>query len=145
MRGVESDRRQQRLHFAPEIVGHPLALRLVAIRVAQEPDPDGSHRREDLLVERAVFFGNQRLRPFADAVEYRAHLMQRHSGRGRLGAKLLAQASDTYFEKLIQIAADDAKEPQTLQQRNARVLRKCQYPLVESQLRELSVDQRRIA
>ena len=71
--------------------------------------------------------------------------MQRHSGRRRLGAKLLAQASNAYFEKFIEIAADNAKEAQTLQQRNARVLSKCQHPPVESKQRELAIDQRRIA
>ena len=71
--------------------------------------------------------------------------MQGHSGRRRLGAKLLAQASNAYFEKFIEIAADNAKEAQTLQQRNARVLSKCQHPPVESKQRELAIDQRRVA
>ena len=145
VRRIEPDRRQQRLDLAPEIVGDPLSLRFVAVRVAQQPDSGGGHRGQHLLVERAVFFGNQRLRFLADAIENRAHVVQRHSGRGRLGPKLLAQARDAYFEKLVEIAADDAKESKALEQRNAVILRKRQYAAVERQLRKLAVDQRRIA
>src|SRR5262249_57615597 len=71
--------------------------------------------------------------------------MQRHARRWRLHTQLLAQPRDADLEELVQIAADDAQEAQPLEQRDRWILRQREHAPVERQLRELAIDQRRIA
>ena len=63
---IESDRREQRPDLALEIVGYPGALRGVAFGAAQHAHSRGVQRRQDLLVERSIHRGDQRLRAQAD-------------------------------------------------------------------------------
>ena len=59
MRGIEPDRRQHGLHFALEIVGHPRALRGIAIVVPQQADAGLRQRGQDGLVQQPVLFRDQ--------------------------------------------------------------------------------------
>ena len=69
MRRIEADRRQQRLHFAPEIIGNPRALRGVALAVPQEADAGLRQRGQDRLVQQSILFGHEHPGFVADDAE----------------------------------------------------------------------------
>ena len=69
--------------------------------------------------------------------------MQRYAGRRRLDAELLAHTGDADLEEFVEIAADDAQEAQTLEQRDGGILRQGEDAPVEREQRKLAVDQRR--
>ncbi len=54
---------------------------------------------------------------------------------------LLLQAGDADLEELVQVAADDAQEPQPLEQRHRRVLGLRQHAPVELEQAELAVEE----
>jgi len=53
--------------------------------------------------------------------------------------KLLLESGDADFEKLVEIAVDDAQEAQPFQRRHARILGQRQHASVEFELTELAV------
>ncbi len=70
-------------------------------------------------------------RLFADARRQRTQLVQRHPGGRRLDAELLAHPGDADLEEFVQIAADDAQEAQTLEQRDSGILRQGEDASIE--------------
>ena len=143
VRRIEADRTQQRLDLAPEIVGDPGPLRGIAFGLTQQPYPGRGHCRQQLIVERAVDVRDQHVRLFAQTRRQEAQLMQRHTGRRRLDAELLAHPGHADLEEFIQIAADDAQEAQTFEQRDGCILRQGEDAPVEREQRKLAMDQRR--
>ena len=142
VRGIEADRREERPHFALEEIRDPLALGRRAVGVAHQAHAVLCERREQLLVEHAVLIVDQRARHTGELGERRAHLRQRHAGRGDLRTQLLLEAGDADLEELVEIAADDAAEAQALEQRDVGVLREREHAAVEREQRELAVDER---
>ena len=69
VRGIEPDRRQQRLHLAPEVVRDPGALLGGALAVPQQPDAGLRQRGQNLLVQQPVLFGDQAARFVGDDAE----------------------------------------------------------------------------
>ena len=143
MRGIEADGRQQRLHFAPEIIGHPRALLGIAVAVPQQADAGLRQRRQDRLVQQPVLLGDQHPRLVVDDAEQRAQSRQRHPRRRQPGAQLLLEPGDADLEEFVEVVADDAQEAQPLEQRRRRILRQREDAAVERELRQLAVDRRR--
>src|SRR4030088_566901 len=56
----------------------------------------------------------------------------------------LFQLGDAYLEELVQVARQDAQEPQPLQSRNPAVLGLGEHPLVECQNGELAREELRL-
>ena len=113
------------------------------------------HDRDALGVERGLHVGaehlrvprHQSVRALADRLQHlpRAHARRRGDGDTRGDAAL--QARHPHHEELVQVGREDREEPGALQQRQRRVLRQLQHPLVERQpaqlpLREPVVGQR---
>ena len=141
VRGVEPDRRQYRHHLAQEEAADPLALRLVPVRAAQEADAFGVERRQDFLVEQRVLRLDQGARFGADAQQ--VFLRRQAVGGDRLRAELdlFLESGDADLEELVQVAADDAQEAQSFEQRMARVLRLRQHAPVEREQPEFAVEE----
>ena len=124
---------------------HPRALIGITVGMAQQADAGRRHRRQYLLVERAVFVCNQCLRFPADMREIRAQLVQRGPRRWRLDPQLLAQTGNPNLEEFIEIAADDAQETQPFEQRDRGVLGEREHAAVEGEQRKFAIDRQHIA
>jgi hypothetical protein len=131
VRRIEPDRRQQRPHLALEEIGHPRPLGRRAIRVPDQAHAVLRERRKELLVQHAVLIVHQCAGAARDLGQRRAHLGERHAGRGNLRAQLLLQARDADLEELVEIAADDAAEAQALEQGDVGILRQREHAAVE--------------
>jgi len=142
MRGIETDRRQQRPYFAPKIIADPVALRSGELGAADELDARIVQCGQHAAVQHAILVGDQRTHFAADLQQKRFGPRFRHPRGGGLGATLLLQSGDADFEEFVQVACEDAKEPQPLEQRHARLLGQRQDATVECELRQLAVEQR---
>ena len=131
MRRIQTDRRQHRHHFALEITADPFVLLRREFAAAQETDAFPFHAGQDFLVQQLILPCHQFMR-FARHLAVNllgAHLV----GTDRRGARLDfgMQTGDADFEEFIQIAADNAQEAQTFEQRVFAVFRLRQNPAVE--------------
>src|SRR5207237_10904387 len=142
---VETDRREERLDLPLKILVDPGALLRVAVGAAQEANSRCRQCGKHLLVQCSILIVDERMRLFADARKSRAQIVQRGSRRRHLDAQLLAQTGDADFEKLVQVAADDAQEAQSFEQWHRGVFRHGQHAAVECEQRKLAVDKRRVA
>jgi hypothetical protein len=139
MRGVEADGGEHWHHVAEEITLDPLGLGRGEIRPPQEPDALALEPRQDLLVEQSVLLGDQ-------LVRFLRHLPEQVIGRHALGPDrrrarldLGLQPRDAYLEELVEIAADDAQEPQPLEERRRWIHGLRQHAPVECELSELAI------
>ena len=79
-----------------------------------------------------------------DAADREKNLQRVHSvrfGAGKIDADFFLQLGDTYFEQLIQVAADDAKKTQPLEQRHVRILGLGEDAAIEFQEADFPVQQ----
>src|SRR5207302_999216 len=127
-----------RNHFPQEIVMQPGALFPRPVLLREEAHALVGEVRKNLLVEQPVLLRDQRVGALADHGE--------NLRRGRLpGNRYLVAEPDALFqfgdadlEELVQVARQDAQEPQPLQRRNPPVLGLGEHPLVECQDGELA-------
>ena len=87
---------------------------------------------------------DQRARRAADFHQQHAHGIQRHARRRHLRSQLLLETGDADLEVLVEIAAEDAKKTQPLEQRHVGVLRQRENAAIECEERQLAIDRRRI-
>ncbi len=108
------------LHLAPEVVGHPGALRGVALDVTQQPHARCCQRRQQLLVERAVDVARPARAPLRRCAPNSARKScSVMPGGGALTRSCSLEARDADLEEFVEVAADDAQEAQPLEQRHA--------------------------
>ncbi len=136
VRGVEADRRQQRSHFALEIVTHPGALLRIALRVIDDHDAMPFERRHDRPVVEVVLPLDQAMRTFDH------HRIRRCDRARRAGANLLGQVRHPDLEEFIEVGRDDADVAQPLRQRNRSTQGHRQHAFVERKQRQLPVQVR---
>ena len=144
VRRIEADRRQQRLDLALEILGHPRALPQAEIQAADQPDTRVRKRRQDFFVQHPILFVDQPMRLLAHGRDQRAQADERHARRRNPRQKLLLQSRHPDLEEFVEVAADDAQEAQTLEQRYRGVVRQREHAPVEREMRQLAVERRRI-
>ena len=139
MRGVEPERCQHRHQLTEKIFPDPLLLRCIPLAAAQEAYAFGRKLRQHFVVEHLILTCHQLLRICRDLAEY---LAQRHAvGAGRrVGGDFLLEARDADFEKLVEVAVDDAQKAQPLQRGHAAVLGERQHAAVEVKLPELAIE-----
>ncbi len=139
MRGVETQRCQHRHQFAEKVLLYPLLLRRVPLAPAQEPDPFSGELGKHFFIEDLVLARHKCLRLRGDLAE---NLAQRYAvGTGRrVGGDFLFQAGHADFEKLVEIAVDDAQKAQALERRHAAVFGQRQHAAVEFELSELAIE-----
>jgi hypothetical protein len=107
VRRVEANGREQRAHFAIEILLDPRALRRIAFAAVQEVDALLGQLRQDLLIEQRVLARDQVAALGARAFEVGGQ------GLGQLAVVAVdlvgsEQARHTHFEEFVQVARDDA-------------------------------------
>ena len=144
MRRIEADRREKRDHFPQEIVVQPGALFPRPLGLGEEAHALLRKLRKNLLVEQPVLLSDQRVGALAHQGE---NLRRRRLyGNRYLIAEpdALLQLGDADLEELIEVARQDAKEPQPFQRRNPPVLGLCEHALVECQNRELAREELRL-
>jgi hypothetical protein len=101
-----------------------------------------AQRRQDLAVQQAALFGDQRPH---DAPDRRQLLARRLAVRRQfadVARQLLAQAADPLHEELVEVAVEDGDEAQALEQRRRGVGRDRQHAAVELEPRQLAIEQR---
>jgi hypothetical protein len=140
---IQADRREQRQHLAREVLAHPGALRRRKRLVRAQPHALRGQRREDLAVVEAILLGHHRPRLRTHLGVERAQARGGRGGRGQRPAQLLDHPGHADLEELVHVAAEDAQEPQPLEQRHVGVLRQREHPSVEGELRELSIQEER--
>ena len=136
---VQADRRQQRAHFAVEIILDPGALRLVAVLVAQQVHARRAQGRQHVVIEDLVLLFHQRMAFLVDALQIGRQ--GRVAGQGAADAAGRQQAGHAHFEELIHVAADDAQIAQAFEQGNIRIFGLRHDAPVEGQLRQFPVKQ----
>src|SRR3989475_1065568 len=144
MRGIESDRREERDHFPQEIVVQPEALFPGPLRLREEAHALLRKPRKNFLGEQAILLRDQRMGTLTDQGE---NLRRRRlSGNSYLIAEpdALLKLGDADLEELVQVARQDAQETQSLQRRNPPVLGLGEHPLVECQNGELAREELRL-
>ena len=144
MRRIETDRREQRLHLALEIIGDPGALRRIQSprRSSRIPAFASAGSTSSLSTR---YCSSTRLcasSPSAASSARRPGSVM--PGGGSLREELLLQPGDADLEELVEIAADDAEEAQPLEHGDRRILREREHAPVERELRQLAIDRRRI-
>ena len=140
MRRIESERRQHRHHLFQEIVADPGALLLAPLAAAQEAHALLSERRQQLVVEDGVLPRHQLVCLLRDFLEdlLLGHPVRPESGGAELDLRLQAGHAD--FEELVEVAADDAQEPEPFQQRRRGILRLGQHPPVEFEQPQFAIE-----
>ena len=134
VRRVEADRREQRPHLAHEILAHPGALIVVALRVVQHNDIPALQRRHDRLIEQPVLRGDEPVRAIHDGD------IRRRLWRGPAGlADLLGQIGHADFEEFVHVGRDDADVAQALRQRHRSAGSHREHAFVEREHRQLPV------
>ena len=136
MRGIDGDRRQQRIDLVlveAEGMGASLRAKLLP---AQHANLLCGQRRDKLLVPAAVLLADEDDHGVAEGVEplLRGHAALVRSLRLVVAVlDALQDAGDADFDELIQVAGRNGEELDPLQQRIGGVLRLFQHPLVELQ------------
>ncbi len=142
MRRVQANGGEHRHQFTEEIAADPLALFLRPVRPAQEADPLAVQVRDQHFVEQAVLFRDQLVGAGADKRVDLPHVQSvRAGGRRRLQLDLLLQAGNADFEELVQVAAENTEEAQSLQQRDVLILGLGEHAPLELQLAGLTVQE----
>ncbi len=132
---VQPHRHQERPHLALEELGHPVALRLIAVRMVEHHDALVAQQRHHVLVEDGVLLVDQEMRLARHALDVAVADL-------RIGvARRIQHVGKAHLEELVQIAGDDADVAQPLQQRHILALRLGEHPTVELEDRLLAVEQ----
>jgi hypothetical protein len=139
VRRIEPDRRQQGPYLLVEVAFHPCLLGRVAVAAAQQKDGVLGQLRQDLVVEQRVLAGDQAARFGADVFERRGEQARQIAVVG-VDLVLGQDARHAHFKKFVDIAADDAQEPQALQQWQRHVLSLGQHAHVEFEQREFAIE-----
>src|SRR5258706_3342447 len=144
VRRIETDGRQERNHFPQEIVVQPGTLFPRPVLLREEAHAFVGEPRKKLLVEQPILLGDQRMGTLAD--QGKNLRRRRLSGNHDLVAEpdALLQLGDADLEELVQVARQDAQEPQPLQRGNPPVLGLGEHPLVERQNGELAREELRL-
>ena len=134
MRRVEPDRRQQRTHFALDVVAYPLPLLGRALRVVDDDDAALLERRHDDFVEQPVLPAHEAMRPR----QYAAIDARRWPGPFR--PDIFGQVGQPHLEELVQVGRDDADVAQSLGQGNVLARGHGEHALVEREQRQLAIE-----
>ena len=141
VRGIEPHRGEHRHQLAEEVVADPRRLGFVPLRAAEKMDALFGQFRNDVVVEKLVLPGHQRMRH----VRHRAELLARRHAVGRalggIGADLFFQSGHPHLEEFVEVARHDAEEFQPFQQRHAEVVGLRQHAALEFEDAEFAVDQ----
>ena len=142
VRRVETDRRQQRPDVALVGAGDPVALGGGKVGPADQVDALARQGRQHLVVQQPVLLGDQRPDLDADLAQQRPRRRCRHAGGRVPAAQLFLDTGDPDLEELVEIAAEDAQEPQAFEQRDVAVRGQRQHAAIECEQRELAIQQR---
>jgi hypothetical protein len=136
---VEPDRRQHRHHFAQEIIAHPGRLGRRELAAPQEAYALGLELGQHGIVEELILLRDELVRFGSDPLEREIGPGAIRSHRRRARFDFSVQTRDADLEELVEIAAHDAQEPQSLEQRITLVLRLRQDAAREGELTQLAV------
>jgi hypothetical protein len=141
MRRVKPDGREKRHDLAGEDVVRPRLLRRVPLGRVVQHDALGVQLGQYVAVEHLVLVLDQRMHLGLHAVEGFAgrHAVRADQARGL--ALLLFQAGDADLEELVEVGTDDAHVAQPLEDGHGRMLGHGQYPFVEFQQRQFTVEE----
>ena len=145
VRRIEPDRRQDREHFAVEVVLDPLALLRGPVPPLDQLDVLRLEGGEDLVVEDAVLLFDQSVRALGDHHQECARRETVCRQQSDLIGDVLFDPRDANLEELIEVRGRDRQEAQALEERDARIARELQHAVVELEQAELAIEvERRI-
>ena len=139
-RGIQRQGAQHRLHFAAEILGQPLRLR-VGPRVRREENHAVPRElRHQHVVEQLVLLIDQARGARADRLQLLGDRQSVRAALHRAGLQQLLEARDPDLEEFVEIGAGDAQESHPLEQRNGGVLGLLEHALIEFEERQFAID-----
>ena len=140
MRGIDRDRRQDRKDLFCEIGVQPDALVGRQLRVVEDRDV-GLAQFAPQIAPAIGLLGHQVGDPLLNRGQLPTRSQTLLTAVGHAGLDLTLEAGHADHVEFVEVAGRDRQETHPLQQGLARVLGLAQHPLVESQPRQLAVDE----
>src|SRR6056297_3078347 len=140
VRGIQPDGADHRQDLVFEVVANPLRLLRCPLPTADEVNVLLLHLGNQHIVQYVVLLADVLV---SNPADFRQCLI-RHHAIGTDGFTtvfhLLPQTGNTDLEELIHVAAEDAAENQTVDQRVGLIQRLLEYPVIELQLAQFPVE-----
>src|SRR5262249_45563542 len=129
--GIDCQGSEDREQLAPKVSAEAFELLRRELRDFEDVDPLRARRRQDLAEERALLGRDLRGSTYAD----RSELLRRHHPvRPRIhhpALQLLLEPGDAHHEELVEVRGHDRDELEALEERNRRIRRLLDDPLIE--------------
>ena len=140
-RAIDTPRGQNREDLLVEHLRQAVPLRLTEFFPREEPDAGFGHLRQDIIHRAAIGPSGQVLGLDRDRLKLVRDGHPRGALRGRVLRILALQAGDPNHEELVQVVPDDAQETEAFEQRDFGVQGLFQHLTVESQPRQLAIEE----
>jgi hypothetical protein len=140
-RDVDGERGEGGQDFRREVAPQEPALRLLEVLVGDEADATFGQGRQDLLGQRLAQALHHLVRALADQEEL---LPRPQPGRVRVRVSLVdgvLEGGHAHHEELVEVAGDDDRELQALEEGRGRVHRLLQDAAVELEPAQLAVEE----
>ena len=140
VRGVDGERRERGVHVVLEIFFEPFLFGGGALARGFEEYPVFAERGNEVVGPAGVFVGGHCGGDYAYAAQLlaRAQPVEAYVEHARF--ELLLQARNAYFEKLVEVAADNRQETHLFEHGESRLGAEVEHAAVERQPTELAVE-----